>query len=232
MAKLNKKDDKIEFATKSYSERLSDEKRDKVDIAKALNEQWGKLQTLATDVYKKFIPKARQMIGQNIVVIIYSVVGLFLLVLFINYIRGDSESVQEVLSEEISVPLFSRTEDYDQAVLTPEEQADEEDVDVVFDPDLGVASYVIEWNGLPLVVSQQPTPRDLVDGDITLKDVASSIFDKNSIDQLVTEKGVAYLINSTSDQTVIMTYNGLLIFINSEVTRTADTWTKFINELN
>lgn len=101
-----------------------------------------------------------------------------------------------------------------------------------FDPTLRVATYQDELEGGVITISQQPMPSDVANSQDGVAKLALSLQDKQTIDQVVTHKGVAYVARTSSGhQTVIFSHLDLLIFVTGSHPITNQVWADYINSL-
>lgn len=116
----------------------------------------------------------------------------------------------------------------DFTTLTPTEGFDQSR----FDSRLRVATFQDELSGGVITISQQPLPSDVANTPDGVSKLALSLEDKQTIDKVVTLKGIAYIARTaTGRQTVIFSHQDLLIFITAAHLVTNQGWTDYINSL-
>ncbi|HEX9678998.1 MAG TPA: hypothetical protein VGA08_00010 [Candidatus Saccharimonadales bacterium] len=146
------------------------------------------------------------------------------LVVFIGF-RVFTGSAKETLGETdtgLATPSFD--------TLLPESY---DESGVKYDPEREVATLQADLNGVSVTISQQVLPEDVKSKPDGVEKLAISLSDKQTINRLVTDKGLAYLVTAESgQQTLIFSHLGLLVFLRSPLTLTDETWVNFVNSLD
>jgi hypothetical protein len=99
-----------------------------------------------------------------------------------------------------------------------------------FDGSKDTYSYVDNFNGTQLTVSQQPLPAAFKTPQQAVTAIAKSL---GALTPIITNSGTAYMnTDSRSNyQTIVYSTGGLLIFIQSPFTHAVSDWTNYLNGL-
>jgi len=104
--------------------------------------------------------------------------------------------------------------------------------DAVFDQEVGVAIFRDDIGGLAATISQQPLPADIKDDPAGVEKLAQSLSDTSSIVRHETNKGLVYIVTSTTDtETALFKHQELLISIRSAGQPDAQSWVDYVNAL-
>lgn len=101
-----------------------------------------------------------------------------------------------------------------------------------FDHALGAYSFQDELDGSPVTVAQQELPQRIKDDPSQLLLLAQSLSSDRTAAELQSNKGVVYrLMTPDQRQTVVFTYQNLLVFISSAESHNDAVWLAYINTL-
>lgn len=162
----------------------------------------------------KTTPKKQLITGS---VLVFAVLLTFGLIISYNGSRSD------VLSDNINPDI-----EYD----TLESVNDSVESTRVYNDELGIYNFTETIDSVPITVTQQALPDDLVNDEFGLEKLALSLTNKISINQLETDKGLMYVAtNEDNTQTAIFANETILMFITAEKVISSQSWIDYIKSL-
>jgi hypothetical protein len=176
------------------------------------------IQTLRKRVAKVDLNRQKIAVIGGVAVVMLAGLGLASQLLF----RGDTADTTEVLGQQ--TPELPS--------VVPRPATVDEETDIIVDEELGIATYRLVYEGVAITVTVQALPEGFAEDLINkTRELALSLQNKTTIDQIETDKGVAYVTRGELEERVITAFDNVLVFLTTAQSLINEDWTVVINEL-